>query len=101
MSTAAPAVFSHITKDPEVRGGKACIDHTRVAVVDIVYMLKAGHPPEQMLTEYPLNLGQVHAALSYYYDHPEEIEASMSEDDRAEEEFERERAEYLRRHQSG
>ena len=68
MATAAKTVYSHITKQPEVRGGKACVDDTRIAVVDIVSLFKEGQSPEQMLVEYPsLNLAQVHAALSYYF----------------------------------
>jgi hypothetical protein len=35
-----------------VRGGRACIDDTRIAVVDIVAMLKQGKPAEQMLLAY-------------------------------------------------
>ena len=45
----------------------------------------------------PLSLAQVYAALAYYYDHTEEIEASFAEEDKAEEEHERKRAEYLER----
>ena len=37
MATTAPkTVFSHITKNPKVRGGKACIEGTRISVKDIV-----------------------------------------------------------------
>src|SRR6266702_2737729 len=36
MATAAKVVYSHITKQPGVRGGKACIDDTRISVVDVV-----------------------------------------------------------------
>jgi len=98
MATVAPAVYGHITKDPEICGGKACIDNTRVRVVDIVYLLKEGHSPEQMLREYPsLTLAQVHAALSYYYDHPDEIEASIAADEGWRERHERAKAEYLSR----
>jgi uncharacterized protein (DUF433 family) len=48
MATSARAVYSHITKQAGVRAGKACIDHTRIAVADIVSLLKAGKTPEQM-----------------------------------------------------
>ena len=47
---------------------------------------------------YPsLNLAQIHAAISYYYDNPDEIEATFAEDDAAEAEHERYKAEYLAR----
>ena len=54
MATAAKTVYSHVTKQPGVRGGRPCIDDTRIAVVDIVAMLKQGKSAEQMLlAEYP------------------------------------------------
>ena len=81
MATAAKTVYSHVTKDPEVCGGKACIDGTRIRVMDIVFLKRQGLVPEKMLEAYPsLNLAQVYAALSYSYEHPEEIEASFEED---------------------
>jgi len=96
MATAAKAVYSHITKQPGIRGGKACIDDTRIAVVDVVALLKAGKTPTQMLEVYPsLSLAQVHAALSYYYKNPQEIERVSAEDDAAEAEHERRRAAHL------
>lgn len=98
-TTAGRIVYSHITKDPGVCGGKACIDGTRITVKDIVCLHEAGHSPEKMLNAFatPLTLAQVHAALAYYYDHTKEIEASFAEEDKAEEEHERKRAEYLKR----
>ena len=82
--------------DPEVCGGKACIDGTRIRVVDIVSLKRQGHPPEKMLEAYPsLNLALVYAALSYSDEHPEEIEASFAEDRAWEAEHQRAKAEYL------
>jgi uncharacterized protein (DUF433 family) len=99
MATAAQIVYSHITKRLGVRGGKACIDQTRICVNNVVFLHKEGKSPEQILVAYPdLNLAQVHAALTYYYDHPAEIEAELAEDEGWEEEHERCRAEYLARH---
>lgn len=98
MATAAKIVYSHITKEPGVRGGRACVDATRIAVVDIVAMLKAGKSPEQMLVEYPsLSLAQIHAAISYYYENKSEIEAELAEDDGWEQDHERRKAEHLAR----
>ena len=98
MATAAKTVYSHITKDLEVCGGKACIDGTRVRVMDIVSLKRQGYAPERMLEAYPsLNLAQVYAALSYSYEHPEEIEASFEQDRAWEAEHERAKAEYLSR----
>ena len=64
MAAQATTVYSHITKQPGVRGGKACIDSTRIAVVDVVAVLKMGKTAEQILVAYPdLSLAQVHAAI--------------------------------------
>ena len=99
MATVAKVVYSHVTKRAGVRGGKACIDETRVSVADVVALLKQGLGDRQIIERYPsLNLAQVHAAISYYYENPEELEADLAEDDGAEGEHERRKAEYLSRH---
>ena len=36
--------------------------------------------PEEISCEYDLSLGQVHAALAYYFDHLQEIEQSIIDD---------------------
>ena len=98
MATASKVVYSHITKQPSVRGGKACIDDTRISVVDVVALLKQGLDDQEIVKRYPsLNLAQVHAAISYYYENREELEANLAEDDTAEAEHERRKAEYLSR----
>jgi uncharacterized protein (DUF433 family) len=98
-TTAAKIVFSHITKDPKVCGGKACIDGTRITVKDVVCLHEEGKAPEQMLHAFgtSLTLGQVHAALAYYYDHKEEIDASFADEEEIIVEHGRKRAEYLNR----
>ena len=98
-TTANKHVYAHITKDPEVCGGKACLDGTRISVADIVCLLDEGYTPDRMLNVLatPLTLSQVHAALTYYYDHKEEIEASFAEDEKLVAEHDRKRAEYLSR----
>ena len=100
MATAPKLEYGHVTHDPEVRGGKACIDGTRIAVVDIVLLQRRGYRPEEMLDHYmrPLTLAQVHSALAYYYDHRDEIEAYFVESQQAAAELEAERIEYLSRH---
>jgi uncharacterized protein (DUF433 family) len=100
MATTTSMFYAHITKDPDVCGGKACIDGTRIRVMDIVALESEGYAPEKMLNVFavPLTLGQVHAALAYYYDHKDEIEASFAEQEQGEKESERKRAEFLKRH---
>lgn len=98
MASAARTVATHITKDPRVCGGKACIDGTRIRVMDIVLLQRHGLKPEEMIEYFsvPLSLAQVHGALTYYYDHPEEIEGDISDGRRVEAEIERDRALHLK-----
>lgn len=66
-------------------------------MADIVAMLKQGRSAEQMLLAYPsLNLAQVHAAISYFYENEDEIEAELAEDDGWQDDHERRKAAYLR-----
>ncbi len=91
MATSEKTAYAHITLKPEVCGGKASIDGTRIRVMDIVGLHRHGHTPEQMLKVYgtPLTLAQIHAALAYYYDHQDEIETSFEEDEEIEAELKR------------
>ena len=51
-----------------------------------------------MIETYPcLDLAQVHSALSYYYDHREEIDAVFETDEAAASGFDRRKAELLAR----
>ena len=98
MAATAKFVHSHITKQPGVRGGKACIDDTRISVADVVVLVKQGLSDQQIVERYPsLNLAQVHAAISYYHENRDELEADLAEDDGAEVEHERRKAEHLSR----
>ena len=99
MATAAKATtYPHISQIAEVCGGQPTIDDTRVRVKNIVALLKEGKKAEEMVVEYPsLNLAQVYAALAYYYDNPDEIEASLQEELEYEARHEEMRAESLAR----
>jgi len=73
--------IAQIVSTPGVRGGKARVEGTRICVLDVVYFHKASKTPEEICGAYPeLTLAQVYSALSYYYDHTDEIEASMARD---------------------
>jgi uncharacterized protein (DUF433 family) len=86
-------VYSHITKDPEICGGRACIDGTRVRVLDLVALEYGGQSPAQIQGAYPnLSLAQVYAGLSYAHEYPQEIEAQLDEDRRLAERIDRDRA---------
>ena len=96
MATLAKTVYSHVTKDPEVCGGRACIDGTRIRVMDVVGLQQQGYRAEKVVEAYPsLNLAQVYAALSYYYENPLEIAAAFDEDRRIAQEIEDDRAKFF------
>jgi uncharacterized protein (DUF433 family) len=77
----AEQVATHISRDPDIYGGKPCIDGHRIAVHDIAAQLKQGCTPDQIAATYTLSRGQVYAALAYYFDHQEERERELSEDE--------------------
>jgi uncharacterized protein (DUF433 family) len=92
--------YPHIEKKPGVRAGKACIAGTRLAVVDIAIAHQQGHSPEEIRTlssSRPLTLAEVHAALTYRYDHPEELAGYLRDSEQAEQEIEAAKTAYLRR----
>ena len=67
--------YPYITQKEGVCGGKPIIAGTRIRVQDIVIEYsQMGLIPDEIVQAHPhLTLAQVHDALSYYYDHAEEI----------------------------
>ncbi len=85
MATAAKTVFPHITTDPEVCHGRPCIAGTRVRVMDIVAAHEQGVSPAELKDSFdtrPLTLGEIHAALAYYNDNKDDVEADFAEAER-------------------
>src|SRR5690349_14997842 len=81
MSTATDVKY--IVRDPDVYGGKPCIEGHRIAVPDIALARYFhGYTPEEIVSEaYPtLTLAQVYAALLYYQDHKDELDREIAED---------------------
>src|ERR1700730_16407703 len=80
MATTATTASSHITKDPKVCGGSACIDNTRIRVIDVVQTKNEGHSPEQIrhLFAVKLALAPVYSALAYADENRAEIEADFA-----------------------
>jgi len=71
----------HIESRPGVCGGKPCIVGTRIRVQDVfVWHELQGRTPEQIVSDFPqLTLADVHAALTYYFDHLDEIHLDIKE----------------------
>jgi uncharacterized protein (DUF433 family) len=69
---------AHIQLD---EAGTAWIDDTGIKVLELVLdMLAYDMIPEELQLEYPdLNLAQIHAGLSFYYDHKKHMDKEIEE----------------------
>jgi uncharacterized protein (DUF433 family) len=72
----------YIVQDEGICGGQPRIAGTRLKVQHIALEYeRLGWTPDQICDAHPgITLAQVHAALSYYYDHKEEIDQTIRED---------------------
>lgn len=70
-------ITSHIELDND---GRAWIAGANTKVIEVVLdKLAWGWNPEEICLQHPLlSLAQVHAALSYYYDHQSELDADIA-----------------------
>ena len=73
----------HIEITPGICGGKPRIVGHRITVQNIVvWHEQMGMSPDEIAATYPgITLADVHAALTYYHDHQEEIRARMKDDE--------------------
>ena len=71
---------AHIDITPGVAGGKPRIAGRRITVQNVVvWHERMGKSADEIATEYDLSLADVYAALAYYFDHREGIDASIRE----------------------
>jgi uncharacterized protein (DUF433 family) len=73
----------HIVRDEGICGGQPRIAGTRLKVQHIALEYeRLGWTPDQICQAHPgITLAQVHAALSYYFDHKEETDKAIHEDE--------------------
>ena len=71
-----------IVKAPGLCGGKTHLAGHRVRVLDIVtWHEHQGLTPDEIVSNVPsITLADVHAALAWYFDHVEDIQAEMREE---------------------
>lgn len=75
-----PVEYPYIVKTPGTCGGAPRLDGHRIRVSHIAACSeKAGWSPEEIAQNFSLTLAEVHAALTYYFDHLEEIRAEWRE----------------------
>lgn len=78
-----------IVTDDDVLHGLPRIQGTRVGVTHVYDMVVAGAEPAEVADSLDLELGRVHEALAYYYDHPDEMRAVRAREADALDELER------------
>lgn len=80
-TTSSPysALDAHIETTSDTCGGKPRIAGTRIRVEDVVvWHERMGLSTDEIVYRYPqLTLADVYAALAYYHDHREHIDAQM------------------------
>ncbi len=74
-------IARHIESTPDVCGGKPRIAGTRIRVQDVyVWFELQRNSAEQIVSEHPgLGMADVFAAMTYYWDHRDEIHRDMAE----------------------
>lgn len=74
-----------IVATPGIRGGKPRLRGHRITVADVaVWYERMGMTPDEIVESYPtIGLADVHAALAYYYEHREAIDAAIREGEAA------------------
>ena len=70
--------YPHIVTSPRIAGGAPIIRGTRIAVRAIAGYYQLGMTVDEILQSLPhLTQSQVHAALTFYFDHLEEIDRDL------------------------
>jgi uncharacterized protein (DUF433 family) len=89
------SIADHIETRSNRCGGKPCIAGTRIRVYDVyVWHELHGRTADEIVSDFPqISHADVYAALAYYWDHRDEIEAQMAAD--------RNLADQIREQQSG
>jgi uncharacterized protein (DUF433 family) len=65
----------HVVKSADTLGGEPRVEEGRISVLQIFTMAEHGMTAEEIVADFPdLTLAQVHDALSYAHDHPDEME---------------------------
>ncbi|MBY0496907.1 MAG: DUF433 domain-containing protein [Cyanobacteria bacterium] len=80
MST-TPGSYRYIVRSPDVRGGHARVEGTRIGVHDVVGLLQNGETVDSIAaTCFPaLTKAQVYECLAYYEDHKGEIDLLIAQ----------------------
>ena len=78
-----PTEVSHpyVISREDIAGSRPIMAGTRTRISTVVAYYKLGYSPEELAREFPhLTLSQIHDALSYYYEHREQIDKEIDEE---------------------
>lgn len=84
-TVAVPASLAeYVVKTPGVCSGQPRIAGTRIKVKHVyTWVEQMAMTPAQVVSEYPhLTMAQVHAALAYYWSHPDEIHQDIENEEK-------------------
>lgn len=88
MAINSKSLDAHIVGTPETCAGKPRIAGRRITVQNIaVWHERMGQSAEEIAAEFGLSLADIYAALAYYFDHRQEIDQRIRDDDAFAEEF--------------
>lgn len=81
----------YIDPEPRASKGNPVVKGTRIKVIDIALRYELmGMTPDQIVEQFPhLTLPQIHDALSFYYEHKEELDRQSQRDQTVIEELKR------------
>ena len=73
--------YRYIVRSPDVRGGRARVEGTRIAVHDVIGLLQTGESVESLATTvFPmLTKAQVYECLAFYEDHRGEVDLLVAQ----------------------
>jgi uncharacterized protein (DUF433 family) len=82
--TVPPSDRVRIVSTAGTCGGRPRIDGHRITVENVaIWHERMGMSPDEIVSSYPsITLADVHAALAYYYENREQIDASIREGER-------------------
>jgi uncharacterized protein (DUF433 family) len=88
-TTEHPADRVRIVSTPGICGGRPRIDGHRIQVEDVaIWHERMGMSPADIVAEFPsITLAEVHAALAYYYENRQRIDADIEDAKRYAEEM--------------
>ncbi|EMA36747.1 DUF433 domain-containing protein [Halococcus hamelinensis] len=80
--------MSDIVSTEGTLGGEPRLDGRRISVLQVVDMVRNDESPAYVADQLDISLAEVHTALAYYYEHPDEIREIRSRHEKQEQQLE-------------